>query len=319
MAKFDHSSPMFATIAQYDRLVTVWYRSKTTNANQIHYDFVFLSHPRHVTHFVWRKLPQNSHDCTLFTMARDGIGRFWSPVDLEQMHKLYLCAVIDPCQSLVTAEPASEDGSIAHIDHGEDFSPIHYIGCDELSSSLFRDFQHHSKHERLDHSLDRMRNMVRDTPDLLFRLQSDGSLIFWGVQHLNCSPRRVPRVFVVLRIAQAIDASDITYFLNPVHVLHDYSHIQSSSIVKPVELSLLAINPHGQLRCYGLNLLDFLDSTSFIPRLHLKYNWLGHQHAIRSLQQAQNNRFSTVGVDGQINIWKYALHEWEIWCAVATE
>lgn len=79
--------------------------------------------------------------------------------------------------------------------------------------------------------------------------------------------------------------------------------------IKPVELSLIAYNPHGQLRCYSLNLVDFLDTTSFSPKLHLKYTWLGHQNAISKLYQSHKNRFCTVGVDGQINVWKYELRD----------
>lgn len=270
-------------------------------------------------------------------MARDGIGRFWSPTDLNQPHFLYMCAVIDSNQSLVTSEvkdsnhQRSDDNDNEEIDH-DDFSPIHYIGCDELASAVHAKFRSHSKHERFDQRVERIRDRVRDTPDLLFRIQADGSLTFWGVQHLNSVPRRIPRVFVVLRVDKAIDPLDVIYFLNPTYILHDYSHIQSAckflasrnkqnlvliflelATIKPIELSLVARNSYGQLRCYSLNLIDFLDSTSFSPRLHLKYTWLGHQHSISKLYQTQKNRFCTVGVDGQINVWKYELREVKVY------
>lgn len=177
------------------------------------------------------------NDCTLFTMARDGIGRFWSPTDLQYPHMLYMCAVIDSNQSLVTSELEetnhrySRDMSLELAEEDQnfdDFSPIHYIGCDELINAVHSKFKSHSKHERFDQRVDRIRDRVRDTPDLLFRIQADGSLTFWGVQHLNSIPRRIPRVFVVLRVDKAIDPLDVIYFLNPTHILHDYSHIQSA-------------------------------------------------------------------------------------------
>ncbi|KAI8095297.1 hypothetical protein BDF21DRAFT_3738 [Thamnidium elegans] len=128
-------------------------------------------------------------------MARDGIGRFWSPINLDQSHILYMCAVIDSNQSLVTSEPTEEQAHIVHNVAGtvmgdesleeeddDDYSPIHYIGCDELSNAVHAQFKSHSKHERFDQRLERIRDRVRDTPDLLFRIQSDGSLTFWGVQ-----------------------------------------------------------------------------------------------------------------------------------------
>ncbi|KAI9492527.1 RAVE protein 1 C terminal-domain-containing protein [Zychaea mexicana] len=323
IAKFEPNSMLFATVGSADRLVTLWYTSaNTTGSSELDYHFLYLSHPQYVTHIVWRRLlgPNGAPACTLFTMAKDGIGRFWRPIDLEQPHRLHMSAVIDPNQSLVT-EPSSssstDDVNQQHHtlcnddddDDDNDFTPIHYISCDELKSSLYAQLRCHSKHDKLDHSLEKMRDLIRDTPDLLFRIQADGSLTFWGVQHLNVLPRRVPRVFVVLRVAQAVNPDDIPYFLNAVHVLHDYAHIQSSSSIKPAELSLVARNRRGQLRCYGLNLVDFLDTTVFAPRLYVKYSWLGHRHTIRSIKQVANNRLCTIGTDGEVNVWKYGFRE----------
>lgn len=202
----------------------------------IDYSFTFISHPKYVTHFVWRRLPPKSkeNDCTLFTMARDGIGRFWSPTNLEHPQQLYMCAVIDSNQSLVTSEVKESAHQLIHPEHAgddqtdDDFSPIHYIGCDELSDAVNAKFRSYSKQNRLDQRVERIKDRIKDTPDLLFRIQSDGSLTFWGVQNLNSSPRRVPRVFVVLRVDNALDPLDTIYFLKPTHILHDFSHIQSS-------------------------------------------------------------------------------------------
>ncbi|KAI8144674.1 hypothetical protein BJV82DRAFT_55686 [Fennellomyces sp. T-0311] len=131
-------------------------------------------------------------------MARDGIGRFWRPIDFEKSHMLHMCAVIDPNQSLVTEESSTSetDDNVCtmHDDDDDDFAPIHYINCDELRSSLHSQLRCHSRHDKLDHSLEKMRDMIRDTPDLLFRIQADGSLTFWGVQvgfflFLKCNKR----------------------------------------------------------------------------------------------------------------------------------
>ncbi|KAI8367412.1 hypothetical protein EDC96DRAFT_421586, partial [Choanephora cucurbitarum] len=91
-----------------------------------------------------------------------------------------MCAVIDSNQSLVTSE--QDQSANDHINDGSDFSPIHYIGCDELASAVNIRFRSHSKHERFDQLVERIRDRIRDTPDLLFRIQADGSLTLWGVQ-----------------------------------------------------------------------------------------------------------------------------------------
>ncbi|KAI8085118.1 RAVE protein 1 C terminal-domain-containing protein [Halteromyces radiatus] len=342
LAQFSPNNTLFATVGQFDQLVTLWYRTDSIIESTLTYDFIYLNHPRDVTYFAWRHLPaeSGSSDCTLYTMCRDGVGRFWSPTDINLPHRLYMCAVIDPSQSLVTADSSASICSSSHnsmmttstsddystnssnndnnTHHMEEFSPIHYIDCDELRNAIkvyeirqanahHRHHQHH--HYSLDQQLEKVKNLIRDTPDLLFRLQPDGSIIFWGVQYLNSWPRRIPKTFVILRIDQAVDPKDGAFFLNKVHIVHDLSHIQSLSTIKPVELSIVAKNSHGEIRCYGLNLVDFLDSTSFEPRLRLKYSWAGHQQPITNIIQTQGNRFCTISTDGQINLWNYGLYQ----------
>lgn len=130
-------------------------------------------------------------------MCRDGVGRFWSPTDIKMPYRLYMCAVIDPSQSLVTSDSSASICSSHHNsiddennnnnhDHYEDsFSPIHYIGCDELQNALnvYQLHQSVSKHsESISQQIEKVKEMVKDTPDLLFRIQLDGSIIFWGIQ-----------------------------------------------------------------------------------------------------------------------------------------
>ncbi|CAO3607183.1 unnamed protein product [Cunninghamella echinulata] len=328
LAKFSPDGTMFATAGHFDHLVTIWYQVKGLDDSiPCNYEFIYLSHPRDVTHFTWRKLPTNSNvpsDCTLFTMCRDGVGRFWSPTDIKMPYRLYMCAVIDPSQSLVTSDSSAsicsshhnsiedENNNNNHDYHEDGFSPIHYIGCDELQNALnvYQLHQSVSKHsESISQQIEKVKEMAKDTPDLLFRIQLDGSIIFWGIQYLNSWPRRIPRSFVVLRIDQVISSTDVPFFLHHIEISHDYAHIQSLSTVKPTELSLFTRNNHGEIRCYELNLLDFLDSTPFQSQLRLKYSWLGHQQTIKSIYQSQHNQFCTIGNDGQISMWDYGLRE----------
>lgn len=120
-------------------------------------------------------------------MARDGIGRFWSPIDLDRPHQLQMVAVIDPSQSLVTSESnastESDTGGTSEEedDYTDDVTSIHYIGCDELRKAIHTHVRN-AKGDPLDHRIQRISDLIHDTPDLLFRVQLDGSLTFWGVQ-----------------------------------------------------------------------------------------------------------------------------------------
>src|SRR4051812_34190474 len=116
-------------------------------------------------------------------MARDGICRLWSSTDPTESHMLYMCAVVDPNQSLVTSQ-SPEDQSIPN--HPDFFSPIHCIDNEELTNAvrLAVDVQNDSgkQDQMVNVRLRRLKEMLRDTPDLLLQVQRDGSLIIWGVQ-----------------------------------------------------------------------------------------------------------------------------------------
>jgi len=52
----------------------------------------------------------------------------------------------------------------------------------------------------------RLPGILSDSPDLLFQVQRDGSLVIWGIQHLSEEPRRIPKVVLVLRTPNALPA-----------------------------------------------------------------------------------------------------------------
>ncbi|KAI8971922.1 hypothetical protein BDF20DRAFT_800752, partial [Mycotypha africana] len=102
-----------------------------------------------------------------------------------------MCAVIDSNQSLVTSERETQqftsadthnDCDTEHYHEETEFSLIHYINCDELLNAVAVNFKSHSRHEKFDQKVERIRERIKDTPDFLFRVQTDGSLTLWGIQ-----------------------------------------------------------------------------------------------------------------------------------------
>ncbi|RUP50038.1 RAVE protein 1 C terminal-domain-containing protein [Jimgerdemannia flammicorona] len=310
LAKFTPDGTLFATIGQYDRLVKVWYHDQDAPGLETQFRFVYLPHPRSVTNFTWRKSSKPQKDPTenfLFTMARDGICRLWSSTDPTESHMFYMCAVVDPNQSLVTSQ-SPEDRSISN--HPDFFSPIHCIDSKELTSAVQLAVEIQGEGSKQDQMaelrLRRLKEMIRDTPDLLLQVQRDGSLIIWGIQFLNSYPRRIPKVLVVLRVAQALLSSDAEYFAGVVSVYHDHLGVKSKSTIFPVELYFLAQSPHGRLNCYTINLIDFFDSTRFSSRLYLKHSWTGHHGQIHQVIQSNSESyFATLAGDGEVNLWQY--------------
>jgi hypothetical protein len=91
--------------------------------------------------------------------------------------------VVDPEQSLVTL-PSSEEERICHK-HLDCFSPIHWIHPREflVSVKLAMDsFDVEMEQSQIGAGLKKLKNLANDTPDLLYQVQQDGSIVIWGIR-----------------------------------------------------------------------------------------------------------------------------------------
>lgn len=109
----------------------------------------------------------------LFTMARDGICRIWSPLILQQPASMSMCAIIDPNQWLVSQQQQQSTQYPIHVLDGMEFAM-----AVEYAASKTVDKNNDANSIRLR----RLKEIVRDTADLFFQIQDDGSMIIWGVQ-----------------------------------------------------------------------------------------------------------------------------------------
>ncbi|XP_070155558.1 dmX-like protein 2 isoform X6 [Polyergus mexicanus] len=103
LMSFSPDGTLFATTGMNDRLVKIWFENKQffpaksmdhTNFSQSmgsdNFSFVYVAHPRAVTHLSWRKtskyMPKGSVSNMLVTSCRDNICRVWTetiPPDIE--------------------------------------------------------------------------------------------------------------------------------------------------------------------------------------------------------------------------------------------
>ncbi|KAG5878732.1 hypothetical protein JTB14_000166 [Gonioctena quinquepunctata] len=86
---FSPDGTLFATCGENDRLVKIWYEnrhvlftSKSTDKQlDLEYSFVYIAHPRAVTHISWRTtskyMPKGSVSNMLVTSCKDNICRLW--------------------------------------------------------------------------------------------------------------------------------------------------------------------------------------------------------------------------------------------------
>ncbi|XP_044259843.1 dmX-like protein 2 isoform X7 [Tribolium madens] len=86
---FSPDGTLFATCGENDRLVKIWYENKhflftsksTDGPTELEYGFVYIAHPRAVTHLSWRTtskyMPKGSVSNMLVTSCKDNICRLW--------------------------------------------------------------------------------------------------------------------------------------------------------------------------------------------------------------------------------------------------
>lgn len=86
---FSPDGTLFATCGENDRLVKIWYENKhflftsksIEGPQELDYGFVYIAHPRAVTHISWRNtskyMPKGSVSNMLLTSCKDNICRLW--------------------------------------------------------------------------------------------------------------------------------------------------------------------------------------------------------------------------------------------------
>lgn len=108
----------------------------------------------------------------LFTMARDGICRIWSPLILLQPESMSICAIIDPNQWLVSQQQSITQYPIHALDGMEFAMAVEYAASKTVDKN----------NDANSIRLRKLKEIVRDTSDLFFQIQGDGSMVIWGVQ-----------------------------------------------------------------------------------------------------------------------------------------
>ncbi|XP_068622766.1 dmX-like protein 2 [Battus philenor] len=92
---FSPDGVLFATSGMNDRLVKIWYQNKVLvqahgehSAPELNYTFIYVAHPRAVTHLSWRKtskyMPKGSVGNVLVTSCVDNICRVWAETLLPE-------------------------------------------------------------------------------------------------------------------------------------------------------------------------------------------------------------------------------------------
>ncbi|CAJ0758770.1 10231_t:CDS:10 [Entrophospora sp. SA101] len=185
------------------------------------------------------------------------------------------------------------------------YTPIHWIHPKEflLSIQIALD----SLEGELDDSvigarLKKFQKLALDTPDLFYQIQHDGTMIIWGIRNLYCRPRRIPKVFVLLRINPGVPLSDVEYFFGSTAIYHEKANNISFQCL--VELTIVAQNNQGRINCYAIRLVDLFDLKQNSSPLNLKNSWTGHHSDITTIIKApRTDSFVSLAKDDEIILW----------------
>jgi len=125
-------------------------------------------------------------------MCRDGICRIWSSTNPEEPCVLYIAAVIDPSQFLVAIpspppSPTSSDSlpSLFSPDDEVLSTPIHWIHAAEFVSTVrlaLDALEGGDGQNGVGNLVRRLTGLAKNTPDLMYQVQKDGSMIIWAIQ-----------------------------------------------------------------------------------------------------------------------------------------
>ncbi|KAF9956234.1 regulator of (H+)-ATPase in vacuolar membrane [Mortierella alpina] len=300
LIQFSPDGKLFASMAKNDRLVKIW-RQLTGTDERSDFGFFYLPHPRAVSNFSWRKEKSSASQDpataeapinVLFTMARDGICRIWSPLILLQPESMSICAIIDPSQWLVSQQQTTTQYPIHALDGMEFAMAVEYAASKTVDKS----------NDANSIRLRKLKELVRDTSDLFFQIQGDGSMVIWG--NLAQIPQRLPRVLLVLRISQSVSPQETAFFMMNIIAYHDTTLARSRG-VSPADVVIVGQSREGRVSCFSVNMVELFDSGNTLAGLGLRQSWTGQQSRIKAIVKDHRQLcFTSLGDLGDISLWK---------------
>ncbi|KAF9916958.1 regulator of (H+)-ATPase in vacuolar membrane [Lobosporangium transversale] len=226
-------------------------------------------------------------------MAKDGVCRIWSPLVLHQPESMTICAIIDPNQWLVSQQQSTTQYPIHALDGTEFTMAVEYAASKTVDKS----------NDATSIQLRKLKEIVRDTSDLFFQIQGDGSMIIWGVQSLGQVPQRLPRVLLVLRISQAVTPLEASFFMKNILAYHDTAVARSRG--SPADVAIVGQSHEGRVSCFSVNMMELFDSSNTLAGLSLRQSWTGQQSRIKEIVKDHRQLcFTSLGDLGDISLWK---------------
>ncbi|TPX73880.1 hypothetical protein CcCBS67573_g04853 [Chytriomyces confervae] len=294
---FSPDSKFFASLAENDRFLKVWYKSD--QLKEISFDFVYISHPIHVVSFEWRyphedavsnSVRDKPSPNALISVTRDSTARIWVPTSSGTYPFAYSSSSGNNSSSNINSGtiPSPVEFQMRAAIVPDVKTTIHWIQPYAVSNAFGfasrdprRGLSSKSKISASSSGMGFSVEQDEDGPDLLFGVTEQGGIQVWGITGLmegrKLHHRRIPKVMLMLKTVDGtLSQLDFEAFQGRVEVSHIAK--MDSAIYFPPQLSILAHSPSsGLLNVFSLNLDEFLGAHSEnVSRFQLDASWCGH-------------------------------------------
>lgn len=184
-------------------------------------------------------------------------------------------------------------------------SPFHWVNSNVLKSLVEHELKSLStKQEQgveMTHMDELHQQLLKDLldrePDLLFRIQQDGSLTFWRVEHLGKLPYRTCKIFMMTRIPNAFSLNLSKESNGPGWVVDAFMGDSSAA------LTVYVHTVKGEITQFNMRLSDLLFPDQSGGQVTTQNIWSG-QHGNTSILQGFNNGYQiSISSDNDVGVF----------------
>lgn len=295
LASLSYDSAYIASVGRYDRLVKVW-RRLSYGADGVLFDFIYLPHPRAVTHIEWRKphYVDQTIDNVLYTFCTDNVLRIWAGSDSHGHQHLQLWGKIDLTASIQGRDPLSPslpDIRWAFILHGRDLSAATEKAVQEGTSPGDEDASA---------ALEHLIGVANRSPEICVVLDGRGHMSAWAFENVGCKTQK-SNIFNVAHVEspefnflKGLSASSTPH-------VEAYSYCNTGG-----HLHIILHHFDGKMQVYRSNIASFFDPRPNKKRIALGYLWTGNSAPIRKIVRNFSGRAIVSRTeDGECVVWRH--------------
>lgn len=187
------------------------------------------------------KLNTSSTSYALLTNSVDNLSRIWTSPSLDSQTQInfYLSIIVDTTDyQLLSSSSNNGKDNFIHRLHWLNVSDAKIAISHQASSE--NKFLKKGKGSQNHRSNKRMKDILKDYSDIVYTVSPDGSMAFWGIQHLSKSPISIPSIILIMKTHKSLVPKDHKFFLGK--TIMYFNHGTNSGIILIIFLVLSLIN-----------------------------------------------------------------------------